>query len=76
MAATKFAYQVWDDESGNIIAKYGTQDEAVGFLHALFNANGPSAVVDLSIIEYPADGSPPLTVLEGAELVAQRQVPA
>jgi hypothetical protein len=76
MAAAKLAYQIWDDESGNIIAKYGTHDEAVGFLQAMLAANGEGSVVALAIIEYPSDGSAPVTLLEGAEFLAQCPVPA
>ncbi len=76
MAAARRAYQIWDDASGNIIAKYGTQDEAVSFLQTMLKANGASSVLDLAIIEYPSDGSAPVTLLEGADLLAQRPVPA
>jgi hypothetical protein len=75
MAAAKLAYQIWDDVSGNIIAKFGTQGEAVGFLKAMLQANGPIGVSDLAIIEYPADGSAPVTLLEGADFVTESQVP-
>jgi hypothetical protein len=70
------AYQVWDDESGNIIAKYGTRDAAVGFLQHMLEAYGERSVRELAIIEYPSDGSAPVTLLEGAEFLAHRTVPA
>jgi hypothetical protein len=76
MAAAKLAYQIWDDASGNIIAKYGTHVEAVGFLQAMLEANGESSVVELAIIEYPSDGSAPVTLLEGADFLAQSPVSA
>jgi hypothetical protein len=76
MAAAKLAYQIWNDESGNIIAKYGTQDEAVGFLQAMLEVNGESSVSGLAIIEYPSDGSAPVTPLEGADFLAQYPLPA
>ena len=76
MAATRLAYQVWDDESGNIIAKYGTHDEAVGFLQHMLETHGERSVRELAIIEYPSDGSAPVTLLEGAEFLAQCTVPA
>ena len=76
VATTKMAYQVWDDESGNIIAKYGTRDEAVGFLRHMLETYGERGVSELAIIEYPSDGSAPVTLLEGADFLAQRAVPA
>jgi hypothetical protein len=76
MAETRAAYQIWDDDTGNVIAQFGTQDEAVGFLHAMLDANGASGVRDLAIIMYPADGSAPVTILEGPEFLAQRRIPA
>jgi hypothetical protein len=74
MAATRMAYQVWDDESGNIIAKYGTRDEAVAFLQRMLQTYGARGVSELAIVEYPADGSAPVTVLEGADFLTQRTV--
>jgi hypothetical protein len=76
MAETRMAYHIWDDESGNVIAKYGTQDEAVGFLQHMLEAYGARSVSELAIIEYPSDGSAPVTLLEGAEFLAQRTIPA
>jgi hypothetical protein len=76
MTAARLAYQVWDDESGSFIAKFGTLDEAIGFLRGMLETNGESGVSDLAVIEYPSDGSAPITVLEGSEFLAQRPVPA
>ena len=42
MAQTRPAYQVWDDDTGNVIAQFGAKDEAVAFLHAMLDANGAS----------------------------------
>ena len=66
-------YQVWDDDTGNVIASYGTRDEAVTFLRAMLAQNGDDGVRDLAVIEYPADGSDPITVLEGIDLLTQRK---
>ena len=76
MAETRAAYQVWDDDTGNVVAQFKTEDEAVGFLHAMVDANGASGVRDLAIIMYPADGSAPSTILEGTEFLTQRRIPA
>ena len=76
MAEVRAAYQIWDDDTGNVIAQFGTQDEAVNFLHAMLDANGVGGVRDLAIIAYPADGSDPFTLLEGVEFLAQRRIPA
>jgi hypothetical protein len=73
MAAT---YQVWDDDTGNRVASYGTRDEAVAFLHVMLAENGADGVRDLAVIEYPADGSDPVTVLEGVDFLTQRKAPA
>lgn len=69
-------YQVWDDETGNLIASYGSRDAAVAFLHGMLEANGPAGVRDLAIIEYPADGSDPVTVLEGTDFLAATAIHA
>ena len=63
-------YQVWDDATGNIIASYGTRQDAVGFLQEMLDANGEDGVRELAIIAYPSDGSKPVTVLEGSEFLA------
>lgn len=76
MAEIEAAYQIWDDDTGNVVAQFGTQDEAVGFLHAMLDANGASGVRDLAIILYPVDGSAPVTFLEGSEFLAQRRISA
>jgi hypothetical protein len=76
MAEAMTTYQIWDDDTGNVIAQFGTQAEAVGFLHAMLDQNGVSGVHDLAIIMYPADGSAPVTLLEGPEFLAQRRIPA
>ena len=69
-------YQIWDDDTGDVVAQFGTENEAVEFLHAMVDANGASGVRDLAVIVYPADGSDPFTLLEGAELLVQRRVSA
>jgi hypothetical protein len=76
MEATNETYQIWDDETGNIIAKFGTSDEAVSFLKDMFDENGPDGVRELAVIEYPADGTAPRTALEGADFLARYQIPA
>jgi hypothetical protein len=76
MVEARAAYQIWDDVTGNVIARFGTQDEAVAFLHAMLDANGASGVQDLAIIAYPSDGSAPVTVLEGADFLAQPRLSA
>ena len=76
MEANNETYQIWDDETGNIIAKFGTSDEAVSFLQGIFDENGPDGVRELAILEYPVDGSAPRTTLEGADFLAQHQIPA
>jgi hypothetical protein len=76
MAERRLAYQIWDDETGNIIAKYGTQDGAVAFFQAMLDANGPDGVRDLVIVEYPVDGSAPRSILDGVAFLAQRKVVA
>lgn len=63
-------YQIWDDDTGNVIASYGSRDAAVAFLRGMLATNGPSGVSQLVIVAYPADGSDPIAVLEGAELLA------
>ena len=73
MAAT---YEVWDDETGNVIASHGSQDEAVAFLRLMLDRNGTESVRDLAVIEYPADGSDPSTVLEGGDFLDRQQAPA
>lgn len=75
MAPVHRAYQIWDDETGNVIAKYSTRDEAISFLHAMFDANGAAGVSELAILSYPEDGSAPTTILEGAEFLIQYHVP-
>jgi hypothetical protein len=76
MADTRAEYQIWDDDTGNVIAQFGTQHEAVAFLQAMLDANGAGGVRDLAIILYSADGSNPVTLLEGPEFLAQRRIPA
>lgn len=65
-------YQVWDDDSGNVIASYASREAAITFLRGMLAANGPAGVADLALIEYPSDGSDPITILEGAELLKRR----
>ena len=67
-------FQIWDDDTGNIVASFGTRDDAVGFLQGMLNENGADGVRDLAIIAYPPDGSKPVTVLEGAEFLAGHTV--
>jgi hypothetical protein len=75
MEATNETYQVWDDETGNVIAKFGTLKAAVDFLQAMFNEHGAAGVSELAVIEYPADGSAPRGCLEGADFLAQCHAP-
>ena len=67
-------YQVWDDETGNIIASYESREDALAFLRGMLDANGPSGVTELALIEYPPDGSDPVTILEGAGFLEQMRV--
>ena len=69
-------YQVWDDDTGNIIASFDTRAAAVAFLQDMLEGNGAEGVRDLAIIAYPPDGADPVTVLEGAEFLAGRTVRA
>jgi hypothetical protein len=69
-------YHVWDDVTGNVVATCGSQREALVFLREMLHANGIEGVRDLAVVEYPADGSDPHTVLEGAELLAKATMPA
>jgi hypothetical protein len=69
-------YCVWDDVSGNIVADYDTRDEAVRLLRDMLDTNGPDGVRDLVIIEYPADGSDPVAILEGGDILAEQRSPA
>jgi hypothetical protein len=69
-------YQIWDDDTGNVIASFRSRAAAVAFLRAMLEANGPSGVVDLAIIAYPSDGSDPFTFLEGAEFLERMRVSA
>ena len=69
-------YQVWDDATGNIVASYASREAALAFLRGMLDANGPSGVTELAVIEYPSDGSDPVTVLEGAEFLEQTRVQA
>lgn len=59
-------FRVWDDETGNVIASFGTQAEAVGFLREMFEENGAEGVRDLAIIAYSLDDGKPSTIVEGA----------
>lgn len=63
--------EVWDDESGNVTAKYRTLAEAVAFPRQMLATSGSRRVRDLAIIEYPTDGSAPVTRLEGAVFLVQ-----
>ncbi len=69
-------YRVWDDETGNFIASFGTQDEAVVFFREMLDANDADTVRELSVIGYPSDGGKPVLVLEGAEFLESMTVPA
>lgn len=66
-------YQVWDDDTGNVVGDYNTLNEAVALLLAMLKQNGPSSVRDLAVIDYPPDGSDPTTVLEGTDFLAQQR---
>ena len=68
------AFQVWDDESGNVIASHESLEEAFSLLRVMLKQNGPSSVRELAIIEYPEDGSDPRTVLEGNDFLTQHRV--
>jgi hypothetical protein len=68
-------YQVWDDETGNVIASLDSEQGAVDFLLGMFVANGADGIAQLAVIAYADDGSDPVTVLEGPDLLA-RMAPA
>lgn len=67
-------FQVWDDETGNVIASCERLDNAVSLLHVMLNENGPSSVRELAVIEYPDDGTDPTTVLEGIDFLTQQSI--
>jgi hypothetical protein len=69
-------YQIWDDETGNVIASLGSELEARAFLRGMLDANGTDGVRSLAVIAYPDDGSDPFTVLEGVDFVASSQISA
>ena len=69
-------FQVWDDETGNIIASYDTLEEALSLLRAMLKQNGPSSVRELAVIVYPQDGSDPATVLEGSDFLTRESIRA
>jgi hypothetical protein len=69
-------HQIWDDETGNIIASLGSELEARVFLRSMLDANGPEGVRDLAVVAYPDDDADPFTVLEGADFIASYQVSA
>jgi hypothetical protein len=45
-------YQVWDDETGNVIASLDSEQGAVDFLLGMFVANGADGIAQLAVIAY------------------------
>ena len=75
MAATY--YEVWDDETGNRVGgSFATEDEARALLLDILRVNGPEAAREMAILAFhpnEAGRYTPVTVVEGAEIVAQAQ---
>lgn len=67
-------YEVWDDLTGNRAGgSYDTLDEARALLTDILRVNGPDAVSEMAILAFepmPDGRYEPVTVLEGADLVA------
>jgi len=70
-------YEVWDDGTGNRVGgSFATEDEARALLLDVLRVNGPDAASEMAILAFhPTEGGrhAPVTILEGAELVAQAQ---
>jgi len=68
-------YEVWDDGTGNRVGgSFDTLDEARALLQDVLRVNGPEATCEMAVLAFQpsADGRvQPVTVLEGAEFVAQ-----
>ena len=70
-------YEVWDDGTGNRVGgSFATEDEARALLLDVLRVNGPGAAREMAVVAFhPTESGryAPLTVLEGADLVAQSQ---
>jgi hypothetical protein len=78
VAATYF--EVWDDGTGNRVGgSFATEDEARALLQDVLRVNGPEAASEMAILAFRpnADGRfEPVTILEGADFVAQARATA
>jgi len=69
-------YEVWDTETFNRVGVFPTQTEAEAYLGDVLRENGPEVAAEMTIVGYTEAGAAPVKVLEGADYVARRGVPA
>ena len=71
-------YEVWDTLTANRIGAFPTEDQARALLLDVLRANGAGMVHDMAVLSSDANApdDEPELVLEGADILAECQVPA
>jgi hypothetical protein len=71
-------YEVWDTLTANRIGAFPTDDEARALLFDVLRVNGAGVVQDMAVLRWDMDtpDDEPELVLEGADFLAQRRIPA
>jgi hypothetical protein len=71
-------YEVWDTLTANRIGAFPTDDEARALLFDVLRVNGAGVVQDMAVLRWDMDvpDDEPALVLEGADFLAQRRIPA
>jgi hypothetical protein len=69
-------FEVWDDATANRLGEFETVEEARALLGAVLQESGPEAASTLAVLAYTTsevatDEYEVITVLEGADFVAQ-----
>jgi hypothetical protein len=68
-------YEVWDDGTGNRVGgSFATEAEARALLMDVLRVNGPDVAREMAVLAFHPNGAgryTPVTIVEGAELVAQ-----
>ncbi|MFN8636528.1 MAG: hypothetical protein U0893_21990 [Chloroflexota bacterium] len=69
------AYEIWEMQTGNLVASFRREREALALVRDALEAHGDTYVRSLALVREDEDGST-ITVAESCALIERARVPA